>query len=61
MEIINQSNMQETKVQKEKTQVIGCRVTIQEWDRFEKVCLENRVTMSEILKQAVRQYIERKN
>lgn len=42
---------------KEKTQVIGCRVTMTDWDRFEKKCIERGVPMSQVLQTAVKQYI----
>lgn len=39
------------------TQVIGCRVSKEQWHQFEQKCLANRVSMSLILQQAVGQYI----
>jgi predicted DNA binding CopG/RHH family protein len=41
-----------------KTQVIGCRVTLTDWNNFERKCLERGIPMSEVLKSAVHQYIQ---
>lgn len=42
---------------KEKTQVIGCRVTVSDWNSFERVCIESGVSMSDVLRDAITNYI----
>jgi hypothetical protein len=43
---------------KKSTQVIGCRVTLPDWNRFEQRCFEKGVTMSQVLQDAVKKYIQ---
>lgn len=43
--------------EKQKTQVLGVRVTVSEWDRFERKCIETGVPMSQVLRVAVKNYI----
>jgi hypothetical protein len=40
-----------------KTQVVGFRLLINEWLLFEKICIENKVPMSSILQEAVKQFL----
>jgi hypothetical protein len=39
------------------TQVIGCRVSKDQWHQLEQKCLANQIPMSRILKQAVTTYL----
>jgi hypothetical protein len=41
------------------TQVITCRIPKHQWERFEIKCLEQQVTMSSIIQNAVRQYMNK--
>lgn len=40
------------------TQVIGCRVSMEDWQQLEIKCMENRITISSVLKEAVLKYIQ---
>ena len=40
-----------------KSQVIGCRVNFQEYDKLEVKCIEEGKKISQVLKQAVREYL----
>ncbi len=44
-----------------KSQVIGCRVNFQEYDKLEVKCIEEGKKISQVLKQAVREYLTKKN
>jgi hypothetical protein len=44
--------------QKDPSQVITCRISKQQWHRFEIKCLEKRVPMSKIIRQAVEGYLK---
>lgn len=50
-----------TKAIKEKpnkeSQIIGCRVSVQQWHQFEKKCFENQTKMSKVLQGAVTKFI----
>lgn len=53
-----------TKSKKEKSvkhdsQVIGCRVSKNQWHQFEQKCLANQIPMSRILQEAVSNYIKK--
>jgi len=39
------------------THIIGCRVPIETWNRFEIKCLEDDKTMSSILRDAINSYL----
>ena len=40
-----------------KTQVIGVRVPVTDWHTFEIKCLENQLTMSDVLRQAINNFL----
>ena len=44
---------------KEKTQVLSCRISMSNYDKFEKTCLENRIPMSKIIRNAVNEYLNK--
>jgi hypothetical protein len=44
-----------------KSQVIGCRVNFQEYDKLEVKRIEEGKKISQVLKQAVREYLTKKN
>lgn len=50
---------QKVKSTKPKTQVIGVRLPIYEWDIFEKTCIENNKTMSEIIRRGIKSYLKK--
>jgi hypothetical protein len=54
---MNTQTAQTAQPKDKKTQVIGCRVSIPDWDRFEQRCFETGVTMSQVLQDAVSNYI----
>jgi hypothetical protein len=62
MNILTTNNMKMTpkaavKSKKEKTQVVGFRIPVTDWHKFEVRCLENGVPMSKVLQIAVRKYL----
>ena len=55
-------DMKETKNKEktEKTQVLSCRISKSNYEKFEKTCLENRIPMSKIMRDAVNKYLDKK-
>lgn len=53
-------NNKETKSKVKTSQVIGCRVSTDQWNDFEKKCIEKQVPMSKILQSAVIKFIATK-
>jgi hypothetical protein len=45
---------------KEKTQVLSCRISMSNYEKFEKTCLENRIPMSKVMREAVNKYLNKK-
>jgi hypothetical protein len=45
---------------KEKTQVLSCRIPMSKYEKFEKTCLENRIPMSKVMREAVNKYLNKK-
>ena len=52
-------NMKQTN-NKEKTQVLSCRIPMSKYEKFEKTCLENRIPMSKVMREAVNKYLNKK-
>jgi len=45
---------------KQKSQVIGVRLPINLWNEFEIKCIEDNLSMSDVLRSAVKMYMESK-
>lgn len=39
------------------SQVIGCRVTPEQWMQFERKCIENQQTMTDVMRKAVLNFL----
>jgi hypothetical protein len=59
--ITQQSNtIEHPKKEKKQSQVIGCRLPYSIYDAYEKKCIEEQITMSNLIKEGVVSFINKK-
>ncbi len=59
--ITQQKNtIEELKKEKKQSQVIGCRVPYPMYEAYEKKCIEEQITMSNLIKEGVVSFINKK-
>jgi hypothetical protein len=51
---------QPTKSDKKQTQVIGCRLPFEVYEAYERKCIEEQITMSNLIKEGIVKFIYKK-